>query len=292
MLGQPRQRLRRALARPARRMGFDLLDRSFYSPIPDVDALPADLWDGPRPTPGIDLRTDEQLRHLEQDLAPYVAEFTPPRASAGFGEYFLDNGAYDSVDAEVLYATVRHGKPRRILEVGSGFSTLVTAQAVLANRREGHACEFVASDPYPRDFLQQPVEGLDAMRAWGAADVPAAKIATTHTVKTGGDVNHWILDVFPTLAPGVLVHVHDIFLPWEYPRPWLTEMEFFWAEQYLLQAFLALNRDFEVILAAHHLARAFPERVGAVVPSFAPGVLPGAFWMRRVAAADGQGPDR
>src|SRR4249920_3194915 len=102
---QPRNRLRRALRRPARRLGIELVERTFYSPIPDVTTLPDSQWAGPRPHPGVDLRTEEQLRYLEQDLAPHVAEFDPPRQAAAEGDFFLENRAYESVDAEVLYAT-------------------------------------------------------------------------------------------------------------------------------------------------------------------------------------------
>ncbi len=285
-----RNRVRRALQGPARRLGIDLVENTFYSPIPDVASLPESLWAGPHPLPGIDLRTDEQLRHLEQDLAPYVAEFDPPRTPVPGEDYFLDNGAYETVDAEVLYATLRHRRPRRLLEVGSGFSTLVSARAVRANAADGHPCDFVASDPYPRDFLRKPVEGLREMRSWLATDIPLSEfealesgdvlfVDTTHTVKIGGDVNFLVLEALPALAPGVIVHFHDIFLPWEYPRRWFTELELYWAEQYLLQAFLAYNPRFEVVLASHHLARSHPERLGKVVPSFRPGAAPGSFWL-------------
>jgi hypothetical protein len=288
---QPRNRLRKVLKRPARRLGIDLVEHTFYSPIPDVDSLPDSLWAGPRPHPGIDLRTESQLRYLEQDLAPHVPEFNPPRESTGADGFFLDNGAYESVDAEVLYATIRHWKPPRVLEVGSGFSTLVSARAAVANAADGHPCRLVACDPYPRDFLTRPVDGLAEMRPQLATDIPVDEFAalddgdvlfvdTTHTVKMGGDVNYLILEALPALAPGVIVHFHDIFLPWEYPRAWVEEMEFYWAEQYLLQAFLAFNRGFEILLAAHHLSRSEPERLGRVVPSFRPGVAPGAFWLR------------
>jgi Methyltransferase domain len=288
---QPRNRLRRALRRPARSLGMDVVERTFYSPIPDVDSLPDSLWAGPRPHPGIDLRTDEQLRYLEEDLAPYVPEFTPPRTGTPDGSFYLDNGAYESVDAEVLYATLRHFKPPRVLEVGSGFSTLVSAQAVRANASDGTDTHLVACDPFPRDFLTRPVEGLAEMRPLLATDIPVEEFAsleggdvlfidTTHTVKIGGDVNYLFLEALPALAPGVIVHVHDIFLPWEYPRRWVEELELYWAEQYLLQAFLAYNPRFEVLLGNHHLSRSEPERLGRVIPSFGPGVAPGGFWLR------------
>ena len=79
----------------------------------------------------------------------------------------------------------------------------------------------------------------------------------------------------------MLVHFHDIFLPWEYPRPWL-EAGIWWSEQYLLQSYLSGNRDWEVLFAAHALSRAEPEALAELVPSFRAGdSQPSAFWIRR-----------
>jgi len=273
---------------------MELVERTFYSPIPDVDSLPDSLWAGPRPHPGVDLRTEEQFRYLETELAPHLAGFNPPRDGTPDGTFYLRNGAYESVDAEVLYATIRNLRPRRVLEVGSGFSTLVSAQAALANAADGHPCSLVACDPFPRDFLARPVRGLEEMRPLLATDIPVSEFAslesgdllfidTTHTVKIGGDVNYLFLEVLPALAPGVVVHVHDIFLPWEYPRLWVEQKELYWAEQYLLQAFLAYNPRFEVLLAAYHLSREDPARLARTIPSFSPELWPASFWLRVVA---------
>ena len=89
-------------------------------------------------------------------------------------------------------------------------------------------------------------------------------------------------EVLPALAPGVIVHFHDIFLPWSYPREWFAESRHFWAEQYLLQAFLAFNGAFEPLLATHFLARTYQDRMRRVIPTFGPQVQPGAFWLSRV----------
>jgi hypothetical protein len=109
-------------------------------------------------------------------------------------------------------------------------------------------------------------------------------VDSTHTVKLGSDVNFVILEVLPRLHAGVLVHFHDIFLPWEYPRSWFTEMQYFWAEQYLLQAFLAFNAEFEVMIPGQAVAREYPERLCRVIPSFAEGASPGSMWLRRTSA--------
>jgi hypothetical protein len=126
-----------------------------------------------------------------------------------------------------------------------------------------------------------------------AADVPDEQffeltagdllfIDTTHTVKIGGEVNRLILEVLPRIAPGVLIHIHDIYLPWEYPRSFLFEQRFFWAEQYLLQAFLAFNREFEVMIGAHAVARDYPDELSRLVPAGRTDTPPSAFWIRRI----------
>ena len=105
---------------------------------------------------------------------------------------------------------------------------------------------------------------------------------TTHTVKLGSEVNYLILEVLPRLAPGVLVHFHDVFLPWEYPRKWPLQSRWYWSEQYLLQAFLAFNPAFEILFASQLATRAEPERVAALIPGFVPGSsVPASFWIKR-----------
>jgi hypothetical protein len=101
-------------------------------------------------------------------------------------------------------------------------------------------------------------------------------------VKTGGDVVRIVLEVLPVLRPGVLVHFHDVFLPYEYPRAWVFELRRAWGEQYLLQAFLAYNEEFEVLMPCHALSRAEPERSSQLISSFGPEVARGAFWIRRL----------
>lgn len=108
-------------------------------------------------------------------------------------------------------------------------------------------------------------------------------IDTSHVIRHGGDVKHIYLNVIPALKPGVLVHAHDIFLPCDYLPEWLRDEKLFWTEQYLLQAFLAFNSDFEVMLAASYLSRHHRKEFEAACPLFARehGRRPGSFWFRR-----------
>lgn len=106
-------------------------------------------------------------------------------------------------------------------------------------------------------------------------------VDTTHTVKTGGDVNRIFLDILPRLKSGVIVHVHDIFLPYEYPQAWWTDEGRMWAEQYVLHAFLIGNRDWTVLCGCNAVAQDYPDGVMAAIPRHTRDRKPGAFWMQR-----------
>ena len=292
----PRRKARsgvvRALSRPLRRAGFDFELRSFYSPIPNTDLIPVERWEQPSAMAGIDWDLERQFAYVEGELAEAIAEFRPPRAATGNRfDYYLDNGLYQGGDADLLYATIRAKRPRRVLELGAGFSTLVSAMAVRANRADGAECSLKSCDPYANPGSEANVEGLDAILA-----VPAEGLApehygelaagdilfidSSHTVRIGGDVVHLFCEVIPQLAPGVIVHVHDIYLPYEYPRAWAETLRWYWAEQYVLQALLAGSERFEVLVGAHALFREDPDRLRRTIPNLDPAAAPLSLWFR------------
>ena len=275
------------------RLGLQVVVKSFYSPIPDLESIPESTWERESDLAGIHFDLEQQLGYLDS-LAPYLDEFQPPAQANGEpNAYFLENGSYGRVDADVLYATVRAAKPSRIVELGSGYTTLVAAEACLANEGEGARVDYVAFDPYP-GVVQPGLPGLTELARVPAEALPPELfgelgendlliVDTTHTVKTGGDVNHVVLDVLPRLGGGVRVHFHDIFLPSEYPRKWIEDYGLYWAEQYLLQAFLSLNEEFEILCALSALARRRPDDLRELIPSWVDGATPGAFWIGRIA---------
>ena len=274
------------------RLGLQVVVKSFYSPIPDLKNIPESTWERESELAGIHFDLDQQLGYLAE-LRRYLDEFRPAeRAEGDPDKYFLENGSYGRVDADVLYAIVRAAKPKRIIELGSGYTTLVAAQACLENEREGAAVEYVVFDPYP-GVARPDLPGLTELARIPAEELPPERfgelgandlliVDTTHTVKMGGDVNHVVLDVLPRLGGGVLVHFHDIFLPWEYPRKWAEDYGLYWSEQYLLQAFLSLNKEFEILCALYALARRRPDKLRELIPSWRDGAVPGAFWIRRL----------
>ena len=282
----------RGARRAAERVGIQFVVKSFYSPIPELRALPEDVFERRSPLRGVELRLDRQVALLEDELAPRLAEFSPPERPTGRpGEFHLANGSYPPVDADLLYALVRYLKPRRVLELGSGHSTLVTCMAAERNKRDGYPARVECFDPHP-SVVSAGTPGVTRLESVPAQEVPLAEfesleagdvlfVDTTHTVKVGSDVNFVVLDVLPTLAPGVVVHFHDVFLPREYPRAWIEDLGLIWAEQYLLQAFLSMNPGYEVLLSAGALADEHPDVLAAAVRSWPLRGMPGAFWIQR-----------
>lgn len=275
--------------------GWHLTANHFYSPIPDTRELGPAL-SATTDLPGIDMRDDAQQSLLAELSAEVGEEWAAlPRTPGGETEFFIDNQAFESVDAEVLYGLIRKFKPKRYCEIGSGWSTVCALTAARRNIAEGHACHLDAIEPYPHEFLQHlagdPLLSLSVTRA---QDVPMELFSTlgagdilfidsSHVLRAGSDVQREFLEILPRLVPGVLVHVHDIFLPAEYPESWLLEDHRFWNEQYLLQAFLIGNRMFEVLFAASYMHQRHPEALKRAIPSYDPATRrPGSFWMRRV----------
>ena len=285
--------LRRLGLRVVRERDHHVIPRGWYAPVPDEGELRPEVWRRRSELAGIELDLDAQVAFLRDELAPLVAEWTPRRSGEwGDGRFYLDNGMYESGDAELLYGMVRRFRPARMIELGSGFTTLAAAEACERNAADGADCRYEVYEPYPRSLVADGARWPTATVEQRAQDVPLERfvelgagdlliVDTTHVVKMGGDVNRVILDVLPRLAPGVLVHFHDIWLPWEY-HPGLVAELGFWNEQYLLQAYLAENPRWRVVLAAQALARERREDFETAVPSFAgSGAQPTSFWIER-----------
>ena len=277
------------------RLGVHVTPVHFYQPIPDTRRLPADVFTRRSSLPGVDMNEAGQLAFLERLAARRDELAAFPRAPTGDpARFHLDNASFAAVDAELLWGMLREHRPRRVIEVGSGMSTLLAAEALRKNAAEGHPAELTAIEPYPAAWLaslsgihlvRQPVQDvpLDEFARLESGDV--LFIDSTHVAAVGSDVVYELLEIVPRLAPGVIVHLHDVFLPREYPESFVRGLRVFWNEQYLLQAFLAFNRSFEVLAAASWLQDRHPDRLRAAVPSWTAERRPGSFWMRRRAAA-------
>jgi len=281
------------------RHGFHVTPVHFYQPIPDTQSLPETLWDRPSKLAGIDMNDSGQLDLLRRHFPKFRDEYEqiPIKPTGEGGGFHLNNRLFDGTDALVAYCMVRQFQPRLIIEIGSGLSSLLLAQAAARNSSSNLTC----IEPFPRELVRKGFPGLRSLIEKKVQDIDVEFfsqlesrdllfIDSSHTVKVGGDVNYLFLEVLPRLNPGVIVHVHDIFLPFEYRRDWVMDEFRFWGEQYLLQAFLTFNSEFEVLMANRYLAHRYLEDLKAAFPNLGnlKAALPnsvrwggGSFWMRR-----------
>jgi len=287
--------LARAIFRGFESLGIHVTPRHYAFPIPDTGRLDPRLWtDSRTPPPGIDMREREQQELLAAFARDFAGEWAAlPRERTGDGSFYLNNRHFETVDAEIFHALVRRQKPARLIEAGSGFSTMLAARAAAMNAREGHPCQITVWDPYAGQAVRALAgRGVTLQRAHvqrapleefarlAAGDI--LFIDSSHVLYVGSDVQFLFAEVIPRLAPGVLVHVHDVFLPEHYPRRWLTNYLRFWNEQYLLQAFLAFNERFRVVWGSYFMARTHGEQLAAVFPAFRLDDEPASFWFERV----------
>lgn len=270
-------------------LGVHVTPVHFYQAIPDTRTLPESLWQDERATLGIEWNEAAQLRLLREEFPKFQGEYDvlPTGPTSDPFQFHFNAGLFDGTDALVLYCMIRHFGPATVLEVGSGMSSLLTAQAA---RKNGNT-ELICVEPYPNEKLRQGFPGLTRLivgqvqqvdtrtfEELGANDI--LFIDSSHVSKIGSDVNYLFLEVLPRLRPGVIVHVHDIFLPMEYRRDWVKEELRFWNEQYLLQAFLIFNSQFEVLFANSFLGKRHADAMRATFPK-SPWWGGGSFWMRR-----------
>jgi hypothetical protein len=281
------------------RSGFHVTPVHFYQPIPNTQSLPETLWDRPSELVGIDMNDAVQRDLLRNHFPKFRGEYDqfPTEPTGEPGRFYLNNGLFGGTDGLIAYCMIRHFQPRLIIEVGSGFSSLVAAEAIAKNKNSALIC----IEPFPADFLRKGIPGLHSLIEKKVEDIDLEFfsqlqsgdilfIDSSHTVRIGGDVNYLFLEVLPRLKPGVIVHIHDIFFPFDYRRDWVMDELRFWAEQYLLQAFLSFNSEFEVLAANRYLARRYPADLKAAFPSLENLKASlsksvkwggGSFWMRR-----------
>jgi hypothetical protein len=272
----------------------------YYSPVPDITDLRARrVWARRTPMAGIDMREAHQLALLAELGRDFGGECRWPHdPGRDEGEFYTDNSSFSYGCAAATHALIRRFQPRRVIEVGSGFSSRVIAAALRMNEKDsGQQAEYTVVDPFPGEALErlpgvgrvlrERVELLEAnlFQALGENDI--LFVDSGHTVRAGGDVNFLVLDLLPVLTPGVIVHFHDIALPYEYAEVYFTNPQFrvFWTEAYLLQAFLCHNAAYEILLAMNFLMREHAAAFRSAWPHYDPGVhrFPShSFWIRRL----------
>lgn len=266
----------------------------YYSPLPDLEEVRAragTLFDRRQAPRGIDLNVDGQVDLLHA-LAPFAASVPFGLKPGGTTRYYYDNDFFGCGDAIVLHCLMRLARPARIIEIGSGFSS-----AVMLDTNElflDQSVDLTFIEPHPGDRLEallrtadrararvipRKVQDLDPRIFAALAPGDILFIDSSHVCKAGSDVQFELFEILPRLAPGVLVHIHDIHYPFEYDEAWIYEGRA-WNEAYLVRAFLMFNTAFRIRLFNGYVGLHQREVVSATLP----GMLVncgGSLWLER-----------
>ena len=269
---------------------YPLIDH-YYEPLFNRSRLKR-LSEQIRDLPEMDLNEEASLAYLADIARPAEVRNLYPWNDDGSGGFHFDNELFGFGDAEVLHGIIRKERPRLTIEIGCGWSSRIIAQALAMNAGElGWRGRHVCVEPHlPFDFsapgaevVSQPVEHYDPARLLDLQRGDVVFIDSSHMIRPEGDVLYEIQELLPRLGSGVLVHFHDIFSPRDYSDRLVRRHRVFWNEQYLLEAFLVFNHEFEVILPLNHLWHSYRDSVAKVCPRLAerPEAEPSSFWIRR-----------
>jgi len=275
--------------RSLKRMGLFPIRDHYYQPLFNDAHLTKSLAEVRR-LPGIDWRHKSQVSLLsELDFADELLALhldNPPKSDLDF---FIENGAFASGDAEFLYSMIRHLKPGRVFEVGSGNSTKIAQLALKRNASEtGLVAEHVCIEPYEMPWLEQlgvrvireRVEDVGCELFGQLEPNDLLFIDSSHIIRPQGDVLFEYLELLPSLSSGVFVHVHDIFTPRDYPEQWVRTNVCMWNEQYLLEALINSSDRYEIVAALNYLRHAEYKQLATVCPYLTKEREPGSFYIR------------
>lgn len=275
--------------------GYFVRPIHYYEPLPDFSQITVEQVLTRRSFNHINFNWTLQFNYIER-LKKYSKEIQDIANGIDSNTTFdFYNNAYGELDAAIYYALIREIKPLKLVEIGSGYSTFIASLAIEKNAQQGNTGFLTCIEPYPPQYLedsqlnieliQTKIEDihLDYFDQLQSGDI--LFIDSTHTVKYGGDCIREILDILPQLPKGVFVHIHDIFFPYDYPPQWIIEERRAWNEQYLLEAFLAYNSSFEIILANNYLTIDYPGKVAEIWTNLLNSKnthSAGGFWIRKV----------
>jgi predicted O-methyltransferase YrrM len=262
----------------------------YYEPLFDSRLLRFPL-DKERNLPGINWNIEEQINILDSFLFDEELK-NISEDKIDDTTFYMNNTAFESGDAEYLYSLIRLKKPRKIIEVGSGHSTLMAIKAIEKNKVEipGYKCQHTCIEPYempwlekaPVDVIREKVEEVSSKIFSELEKDDILFIDSSHVIRPQGDVLFEYLELIPLLREGVIVHVHDIFSPRDYLKEWVVDDVRLWNEQYLLEAFLTCNQDWKIIGALNYLKHNHYQKLKKACPFLTESREPGSFYFQKV----------
>ena len=299
---QGRKNIKFAIARKilnpfARKLGYTIVADHYSQPIPNDRELLI-YHSKERPLSSIEWKLNHQIEFVSEILRKYCDESNDKSIISSFG-YVEEKLFFMSGDAEFLYSIVRHMKPRKIVEIGAGGSTQIIASALKMNFLEyAERTGFISVEPYPQHLLknfegncnvfmdfhlvEKPVQLVDLPIFESLEENDILFVDSSHVFKQGSDVEFEFLKIYPILKKGVVVHLHDIFFPFDYPIESNMKGYRFWNEQYFLEVFLQFNSKFEV-LASLSMVACYDNSVFLdTINAYHETRNPGSFWMKAV----------
>lgn len=248
----------------------------FYSPVVDIEdaaARQSEIWPPSPVVLGVDFNDDSHLEILTRDFPRFIGDYDYPEKGPpddSLLHFYTKNSQFSWLDSRTLFVLLRAKPPRNIIEVGSGYSSLLMAD--VNTRFLSVTVNITCIEPYPREFLKSPPAGIDRVIERRVQQVPLEEfdvlgendilfIDSSHVSKTGSDVNCLFFEVLPRLAKGVRIHIHDIFLPNDYPVDWVLREARSWNEQYLLRALLMYSNMFRITFGCSYAFFRFPDQV-------------------------------
>lgn len=244
---------------------------------------------------GIDLKEDEQKKMFSVSFQKFYNEIPFSEEVSVTNRYHYNNKYFGHADATSLYFAIRQFKPKRIIEVGSGFSSAVMLD--VNERFFNNAIKLSFIEPYPerlysllrnndRDFTEvkvSDVQSVDLEYFTQLRENDILFIDSTHVSKTGSDVNYLLFDILPRLNKGVIIHIHDIFFPFEYPKEWVIygNGRFGWNEAYILRAFLMYQVDYEIVIFNDFMQSFHKQGVLKDMPNYTAHGRGGSIYLRK-----------
>lgn len=276
--------------RVLRQVGVFPIQNHYYEPQFDYREI-RQPFSQDRTLPGIDWDIAGQLKTLS--TFTFTQELLDiPQDKPETLDFYLKNGSFETGDAEFLYQLIRVVKPKRIIEIGSGNSTLMAFKAIEKNRQQdpGYSCDLTCIEPYEKPWLEQKglnvirrkVEDLNMNIFSSLEENDILFIDSSHIIRPQGDVLFECLEILPTLKKGVIVHIHDIFSPKNYKEQWLLEEVRMWNEQYLVEAFLSNNCEWKILGAVNHLRHHYMEQLKAIAPFLTSESEPSSFYIKKM----------
>lgn len=266
----------------------------YYSPIPsipEIQKVESRIWGNiPSQLPAIDLNTEEQL-HLLKNFTQYYNEIFFPAEKQENSRYYYNNDFYPFTDGAILYSMMRHLKPRRIIEIGSGFSSAIMMD--VNDRFFNGQVKLDFIEPYPDRLIslmkeadqkryaihQQFIQNIDLEIFSQLEENDILFIDSSHVSKIDSDVNKILFEILPILKKGVFIHFHDLFYPFEYHKEWVYK-GVVWNEAYMLRAFLQFNQHFQIAFWNTYLYRFYKQSfIGMPKCMEGPG---GNIWIKKV----------